>query len=196
MRVVKDPQERRQEILEHAIRVFARKGYDKTSISDIAKEMNISQGLCYRYFASKEEIYDAALDMYAEDIVAKHKKEWDFKDKTIEQIIATYCGGMDDFTEAEHENHELFTIFHGSQSKKMHDQLFLAVGNKLVPQVAEVLMVAKESGELEIADAYATAHFIVFGQVGILMNEAIPKEQKNRIIYNTLLEFIKGIKKS
>ncbi|MGN1167575.1 MAG: TetR/AcrR family transcriptional regulator, partial [Lachnospiraceae bacterium] len=61
MRTVKEPDVRKQEILDGAIRVFARKGYDKTTIADIAKALNISQGLCYRYYSSKEEIYDAAL---------------------------------------------------------------------------------------------------------------------------------------
>ena len=53
MRIVKGPEERRQEIVDGAIRVFARKGYEKTAISDIAGEIGISQGLCYRYFPSK-----------------------------------------------------------------------------------------------------------------------------------------------
>lgn len=197
MRVVKEPEERRQEILENAIRVFARKGYDRTSISDIAKEMNISQGLCYRYFASKEEIYDAAVEMYAEAIVTKHMQEWDLEHKTIEQVITNYCGVMDDFVHAEQENQDLFAVFHGSKSsKKMHDQLSLAVGTKLVPYVAKVLEAAKKKGELAIEDAYATAHFVVFGQVGIVINEDIPKNQKDGMIRNTLIEFMKGIKKS
>lgn len=197
MRVVKEPEERRQEILENAIRVFARKGYDKTSISDIAKEMNISQGLCYRYFASKEEIYDVALDMYAEDIVTKHIQEWDASHKTIEQLIETYCGISDDFTKAEQENQELFTVFHnGKSSKKMHDQLALAVGNKLIPYVARILEASKEKGELAITDVNAIAYFIVFGQVGILVDDRIPKDDKNRMICSALLELLKGIKKA
>ena len=62
MRTVKDPDTRKQEILSGALLVFAQKGYDKTTISDIARELGISQGLCYRYYASKEEIYDAAVE--------------------------------------------------------------------------------------------------------------------------------------
>ena len=62
MRTVKEPDVRKKEILEGAIRVFARNGYDRTTISDIAKELNISQGLCYRYFSSKEDIYRAAIE--------------------------------------------------------------------------------------------------------------------------------------
>ena len=70
MRIVKDPRVRKQEIIDTSLVVFAEKGYEKTSISDIAKAMNISQGLCYRYFRSKGEIYDAALEEYADVMVA------------------------------------------------------------------------------------------------------------------------------
>ena len=74
MRIVKDPDTRKQEILIGALQVFARKGYDKTTISDIAKELGISQGLCYRYYESKEAIYDAALEEYADYIALSYCK--------------------------------------------------------------------------------------------------------------------------
>ena len=64
-RITKAPEERRQEIIDTAMKVFYEKGYEKTSISDIAREMNVAQGLCYRYFSSKEELFDTALDQYA-----------------------------------------------------------------------------------------------------------------------------------
>ena len=64
-RITKPPEERRQEIIDTAMKVFYEKGYEKTSISDIAREMHVAQGLCYRYFSSKEELFDTALDQYA-----------------------------------------------------------------------------------------------------------------------------------
>ena len=65
-RVTKAPEERRQEIIDTAMKVFYEKGYEKTSISDIAREMHVAQGLCYRYFSSKEELFDVAIDQYAQ----------------------------------------------------------------------------------------------------------------------------------
>ena len=65
MRITKDPQERKQEILETAMRLFQEKGYEKTSISDIAKAIGVAQGLCYRYFPSKEVLFDEVVDQYA-----------------------------------------------------------------------------------------------------------------------------------
>ena len=54
--------ERREQILDTAAVVFARKGLAGTKISDIAKEAEISQGLLYRYFTSKEELFAAVIE--------------------------------------------------------------------------------------------------------------------------------------
>ena len=43
-------------ILDAAFKLVAKNGYESTSISQIAKEANISKGLVYNYFESKEEI--------------------------------------------------------------------------------------------------------------------------------------------
>ena len=66
MRISKDPAERKQEIIETAMRLFCEKGYEKTSISDIAREMHEAQWLCYRYFPSKEALFDTAVEQYAQ----------------------------------------------------------------------------------------------------------------------------------
>ncbi|RAS75916.1 TetR/AcrR family transcriptional regulator [Priestia endophytica] len=49
--------ERRAQILQAALRVFARRGMVAAKISDIAKEAGLSHGLVYHYFKSKEEIF-------------------------------------------------------------------------------------------------------------------------------------------
>jgi AcrR family transcriptional regulator len=52
---IKDERQRR--ILSSALKVFIRKGFAATKISDIAVEAGMSNGLMYHYFQSKEEIY-------------------------------------------------------------------------------------------------------------------------------------------
>jgi len=54
-------EEQRAKILDTARKVFARKGKAAT-MADIAAEASISQGLAYRYFANKEEIYHALVE--------------------------------------------------------------------------------------------------------------------------------------
>lgn len=59
MRIIKDPDERRKEILDVAEKLFITKGYPKTTIDDILKTIGIAKGTFYYYFKSKEEVMDA-----------------------------------------------------------------------------------------------------------------------------------------
>ncbi len=51
-----DPERRRQDILQAAIAVFARKGYYTAKVSDVAHEAGIAHGTVYLYFKSKEDL--------------------------------------------------------------------------------------------------------------------------------------------
>lgn len=48
---------RREQILSCGLKVFSAKGLAATKISDIAEQADISQGLLYHYFASKEDLF-------------------------------------------------------------------------------------------------------------------------------------------
>ncbi|AOT71853.1 TetR/AcrR family transcriptional regulator [Geosporobacter ferrireducens] len=67
VRVTKTVPERRQEIIDTARVLFTENGFDKTQISDIAKRMNVAQGLVYHYFKSKTEMLYAVIDAMADE---------------------------------------------------------------------------------------------------------------------------------
>ncbi|MGD0994434.1 MAG: TetR/AcrR family transcriptional regulator [Candidatus Bathyarchaeia archaeon] len=59
-------EEQRTKILSAAKKVFARKGKAAT-MADVAAEAGVSQGLAYRYFASKEEMLTTLVKQAAQD---------------------------------------------------------------------------------------------------------------------------------
>ena len=64
IKAVKDSAEDRakdkqRQILDAAVRVFARKGFHDARVSDIAKEAGVAYGLVYHYFTNKEEILNS-----------------------------------------------------------------------------------------------------------------------------------------
>ena len=73
MRIVKEAEERKNEILDVAGRLFGEQGYDATSTNDILKEIGIARGTLYYHFKSKEEILDAMIDRMTEQILEKAK---------------------------------------------------------------------------------------------------------------------------
>jgi AcrR family transcriptional regulator len=50
--------DRKQQILDAAVKVFARSGFHGTRVSDIADEASVAYGLVYHYFDSKEAVLD------------------------------------------------------------------------------------------------------------------------------------------
>jgi AcrR family transcriptional regulator len=58
--IVRD--ERREQILRAALKIFATKGLKGTKISDIAAAAKISQGLIHHYYESKEQVYVAVAE--------------------------------------------------------------------------------------------------------------------------------------
>jgi len=74
MRTLKDPEERKAEILDTAERLFTTKGYIQTTILDILNEIGIAKGTFYYYFKSKEEVMDAIIMRIVSADVAAAKK--------------------------------------------------------------------------------------------------------------------------
>jgi TetR/AcrR family transcriptional regulator, repressor for uid operon len=73
-------EEKRQEILEGAVRCFIRDGFRGASISTICAEAQISPGHLYHYFPSKEAIIEAMAATHLESIRARFSQLADKKD--------------------------------------------------------------------------------------------------------------------
>lgn len=190
MRVSKEPEIRKQEILDAAIKVFVEKGYDKTSISDIANSMNISQGLCYRYFKSKEEIYDAAIDSYGNFLMNRMLEKIDYKSKSLREQIDSMSTRIENYEQVERERPELYELFHKAKNTPIHDRLYLRMSESLIPFITEILQKAIDSKETKITNAEAAARFCIYGQIGILRRTDISDEEKALQIKNTIKEFL------
>jgi AcrR family transcriptional regulator len=54
--------EKRHEILESAIKLFSERGFDKTTVDEIAAQANVGKGTIYLYFANKERIFFAIIE--------------------------------------------------------------------------------------------------------------------------------------
>jgi AcrR family transcriptional regulator len=50
--------DRRRQLLDAAVHVFARQGFHASRVSDIANEAGVAHGLVYHYFSSKDEVLD------------------------------------------------------------------------------------------------------------------------------------------
>jgi AcrR family transcriptional regulator len=88
-------QQSKQRILEAAFELMAKNGYEATSIAGIAQKANISKGLLYNYYNSKEDLLQNMVqqafsegDKVMQDIVA------DRPDETLRNLFVWFFGEL------------------------------------------------------------------------------------------------------
>src|ERR1700758_5475503 len=63
-------QDRRQQIIEAAMELFAQKGFRGTTTRDLASHAGVNEAIIFRYFKTKEELYSAIIEHKA----SEHRK--------------------------------------------------------------------------------------------------------------------------
>ena len=67
--------DKREAILNAAVKVFAQKGFFNSKVADIAGEAGIADGTVYLYFKSKDEILHSIFDRAMEEFISEGKRE-------------------------------------------------------------------------------------------------------------------------
>ncbi|MDQ0169692.1 TetR/AcrR family transcriptional regulator [Paenibacillus tundrae] len=136
MRIIKNPEERRNEILNAAEALFVSKGYTKTTIIDILQAVKIAKGTFYHYFQSKEEVMNAIVMRFIAVGVnaAKRIAEDDSLDAhtKIFNIITAQgqdVGNKEQFIEELHQVHNV----------EMHQKSLVETILQLSPILTEVI---------------------------------------------------------
>lgn len=162
-RISKAPEIRRQEIIDTAMGLFARKGYDETSIADIAKAMNVVPGLIYRYFASKQELFSVAVAQYAEEsarpfVAILLQQEVPFTEK-LQRMMKQM---------AQTENHSRYSEFyHQPENQTFHVQLAMEMCTYMTPHLTKEIVRLCDAGVLTEAEPRALVEFILYGMVSL-----------------------------
>lgn len=180
-REVKDPQVRKQEILHQAMILFTQQGYEKTSMRDIARSLHISLGLCYRYFDSKQVLFQEAMKQYVDQcsqifIHVFQKDDLDF----FQKLDAIYQLIMSEDTFAYH------TFFHQPQNQSLHEELSLQIYHQIIPYMEKELYRYCQNNHCHIKNADLLIRFLTYGQIGLVSNCDMPDEK----ILQSLLEYI------
>ena len=137
MRVVKEAEERKNEILDVSQRLFSTKGFDDTSIADILNEIGIAKGTLYYHFKSKEEILDAIIDRMITGQVLTAKKI--AEDKSVPAVTRIVNAMMSFSVEGANEEFVLEQI-HKPQNALMHQKIQDSLMKAVVPIITEIVL--------------------------------------------------------
>jgi len=170
--MAKTKEERRNEIIETAGKLFEEKGYEQTQVQDIVNEIGVAKGLFYYYFKSKDEVMEELADRYADAII-------DAVNKLIDKDISTFDKINRIFQIFIDSAEKKFGIFMGILNVKngiTHERIFFNVGKKMVPLVTELILSGNDNGECNCSDPEFITEFLISGLFNI-MNQISPDEK-------------------
>lgn len=142
MRIVKDPKERKKDIMDMAAQLFLSRGYEETSVNLIVEQLGVAKGTFYHYFKSKEDILEAVLEdylsQYAEGIerfLESSPMNGFEKLKYILQNILSNTGGPEHLTKHIEDNKN--ARLHQVMDEKFFEKFYPIIMNSLKQGVSE-----------------------------------------------------------
>ena len=79
-------EDKRRQLLDAAVRVFARKGYHASRVGDIAEEAGVAHGLLYHYFKSKDKVLEAVFHENWSLLVARIESVEETEEPAADQL--------------------------------------------------------------------------------------------------------------
>ncbi|HEV2236204.1 MAG TPA: TetR/AcrR family transcriptional regulator [Ktedonobacterales bacterium] len=88
--------DRRQQILEAALDIFAENGFEGATTKEIASRADVTQGLIYFYFPSKEDLFFAAFDYQAAQLAERMYGAIETEGRPPEEVLREMIGRLVD----------------------------------------------------------------------------------------------------
>lgn len=149
--------ERREQILSAALRVFARRGFAATKISDIAAQAHMSHGLVYHYFKSKEEIFgelvQTAFRTSGDSLLMLERLPLSPLQK-VRETAKFILNGIDQW---EDTSYYFLITMHATLMEHEPDDSLLEGSDVSVQALIRILKQGQELGEIKDADPHEMA---------------------------------------
>lgn len=78
--------DKRKEILQASVRVFARNGFFHSKVSDVAKQAGVADGTIYLYFRNKDDLLISLFDQTMGEFVARAREALETASSPVEKL--------------------------------------------------------------------------------------------------------------
>jgi AcrR family transcriptional regulator len=176
MRITKDPEERRQELIDAAEQLFLEKGYGQTAISDIVKKLKVAQGTFYYYFQSKDDILDAVVE-----------KNVAILEKSIKHLIQNgnadaamkLNNAINGILEFVIPRKEVMNYLHQDINAVMHARLERAAVERLIPIFSDIVAEGTLQGQFRVTYPRESVEFLIAAIVYLFHQPEIYMDQEH-----------------
>ncbi len=136
MRISKEPEERRNEILDTAEMLFFTKGYTRTTVNDVLQAIGIAKGTFYYYFKSKEEVMDAVVMRFIDAGVVAAKRIYSNPKLSVHEKLLQIIMAQKPDTD---KKGQMIEQFHQPDNAQIHQKSMAETILQLTPVLTEVI---------------------------------------------------------
>jgi AcrR family transcriptional regulator len=172
--IIKD--ERREQILTAALKLFATKGLAATRMSDLSRSTGISQGLVYHYYRSKEELFTSLVDTAIEKMNTAAVNLEKLPLPSNEKIILAVDSLLKGFTENADTANYYFLITQTALSNAYPREarnIILTKNHIKYEVIARIFRQGQEEGTIKTYNANEMATLFFSTMNGLALNKAI-----------------------
>lgn len=178
----------KDKITSTALKLFARYGYQHTTMDRIAQEAELGKGTLYWHFASKDKLFHELLDRSFSDYYT-----------FLEKVQATPCSSqekiqtiIDHYLQSCYQDHPFLQIIINA-----YEELDAGTKERLQKEqdqsdalIAQIFVEGMEQGELTLEDPYLTARFFNRAILSILFDSTYMQDKGKEYCSRILSRFI------
>lgn len=194
-RIVKDFEVRRTEIILTAEQLFAKKGYEKTSVEAIIKEAGIAKGTFYYYFKAKKDVLAALVEAIATKMEQHFRSILERDDLTAIKKLKLMLKGPEKQALVKSS---VMKIIHKPENRELQEQLNIQSIKIIAPLIAKVLDQGNKEGDFKAKISVESVQLVLAGSQFILDSGLFNWTEKKQFAFlktlQTMFELMTGAK--
>lgn len=188
-RVTKVPEERKQELIDTAERLFLENGYELTTVADIVREIEVAQGTFYYYFSSKEKILEAIIE---KDITALEEDVRQIMSREDANAAIKLNAVVNSIIGISTSRREIMDYLHEESNAVMHEKMERHTIERLVPLVTRVVAEGTHAGIFDVQYPTESVEFLLASLVYFFHHPEIFADPMRREKMQSSMETILG----
>lgn len=180
MRIVKEAEERKNEILDVADQLFNEKGYEGTSTNEILERVGIARGTLYYHFKSKQDILEALVERYNKEIIQAAEAASRCKNTSVIERMIKVIQSLNIKQYHEGDN-AVYENLHHVENSLLHQRVQGMMIASVTPILAKLVEEGVAEGIFKTSTPYVSMEMIMVYGTTLLDNDLLRLSEEEKL---------------